>query len=295
MNHIKLTPECIKCLLDKYLYDHPEEISEEEKLLYSQELLKIISKAKKDSPAPDILEKIMLLQKKMFNYNRDYTEIKKHYNSLVLSLEDELWNKIITSSDSIKSALCYSVTGNYIDFGASDSINEDTLESLLNESQDTKLNENEIENLKNDLKIANNLTFLTDNCGEIALDKLLIRTINYQYPQINVRVIVRGEPVLNDATMEDAIQVGLPDIVSVTHNGSAIAGTSLDKISKKAKKIIDNSDVIIAKGQGNFETMRYCQKNAYYLFMCKCKMFSERFGVERFSPMLVNDLRMKEI
>ena len=104
---------------------------------------------------------------------------------------------------------------------------------------------------------------------------------------------VRGTDVLNDATLVDAKQVKMDEIAPVMGNGSGVAGTCLNKISSAALGKIENADVIIAKGQGNFETLRLCGKNIYYIFMCKCNFFAERFGVPQYSGMLVNDLRLE--
>jgi uncharacterized protein with ATP-grasp and redox domains len=72
-----------------------------------------------------------------------------------------------------------------------------------------------------------------------------------------------------------------------------VAGTCLNRISIEAKNLIDTAEIIISKGQGNFETLHHCGKNIYYLFLCKCKMFAERFDVKQFSGIIINDLRIK--
>ena len=107
-----------------------------------------------------------------------------------------------------------------------------------------------------------------------------------------MEAIVRGAPVHNDATLEDARQVGLDRLVPVYHNGTDIAGTCLHRIAAEVKEKLEGADVILAKGQGNFETLRYCRKNVYYVFMCKCEMFARRFDVPLYSGMLVNDRRI---
>ena len=92
--------------------------------------------------------------------------------------------------------------------------------------------------------------------------------------------------------MEDAVQVGLDQITKIIGNGSNIAGTSLDKISEEARMLIENADFVISKGQGNFETLQECGLNIYYLFLCKCVMFANKFRVPRFAGMLLNDNHM---
>ena len=97
---------------------------------------------------------------------------------------------------------------------------------------------------------------------------------------------------LFDNLLESSARVA-DKVAKVTPNGTAIAGTCIARVSEDVRNKIENADVIIAKGQGNFETMRFCGLNVYYIFMCKCTMFAERFNVPRFSGMFINDLRME--
>ncbi|MBQ6701713.1 MAG: DUF89 family protein [Clostridia bacterium] len=289
---IRLNSECIKCLLNKYLNKLPVEPDESTKVMYFQKILQIIADADHSVSAPEIVAEVTKLQNNMFGKQEDYTELKKYYNALMDNVGKDLKNKLDESSDPLLLAIRYSMLGNYIDFGAMDSVDENKLREMLDKPSDVKLDENEFKNLTNDLKNAKKAVFITDNCGEIALDKLLISEIQKEYPSLDITIIVRGAPVLNDATTEDALQIGLDKVAKVISNGSDVAGTCLDKISDEAKGIIDSADVIIAKGQGNFETLRYCNKNVYYMFLCKCQLFADRCNVPRFTPMLLNDIRM---
>ena len=164
---------------------------------------------------------------------------------------------------------------------------------MLGEVDSISFNSTEFDNLCHDLENGKRLVYLTDNCGEIALDKLFIREIKARFPSVDVTVLVRGEPVLNDATMEDATDIGLPSVATVLPNGTNVAGTCLNKLPPKIKEIVDGADVIISKGQGNFETLHDCGLNVYYFFLCKCKLFSDQFKVPSFTGMLLNDRRMK--
>ena len=143
-----------------------------------------------------------------------------------------------------------------------------------------------------ELSQASFLVYLTDNCGEIVLDKIVLKLLKEMYPQLSIQVIVRGAPVVNDADLDTAIYVGLNRIVPVMGNGSAIAGTDLDDISDKARQAIEKADLIISKGQGNFETLHGCGLNVYYLFLCKCDWFVRRFQAERFQGMFLNERRI---
>lgn len=285
----RLNPECISCLIKKQLDSYPEKASNSEKIKYMQEILEIISQAPQSMSAPEIVSEIYNVQRKMFGTNQDYTETKRYFNNLMLEIEKDLADEIVKSEDQLKTAVQYVMTGNYIDFGAMDKVDENKLRELLSNARNIEVNDNEFQALQSDLMNAKYLVYLTDNCGEIVLDKLLISVIRELNPALDITAIVRGSDVLNDATLIDARQVALTDIVKVIGNGSNIAGTCLNKISPEALQAIDNADVIISKGQGNFETLNRCGRNIYYMFMCKCKMFADRFRVPKYSGILIND------
>lgn len=293
-NIIRFNTQCITCLFEKAINNIPENTSETEKLNFAKAVMKIMADAKNSESAPELLARITDLQNDYFGERDNYAKLKEYFNSLMLGISDELEQRIINSSDSLYTALCFSLLGNYIDFGALNKVDEKYLKESFDNISESLINRDEYGNFKNELENAKNLVFITDNCGEIVVDMLLIKELKRKYPMINVNVIVRGAPVINDATIKDAKQVGLTDIVSVTPNGTNIAGTVLGKISDEAQNIIDSGDIIVAKGQGNFETLSFCGKNIYYLFLCKCKLFADRFGVSRCTGMFLNDLRMEK-
>lgn len=289
----RLNSQCIICLLDKYLKNIPDSIDEKTKIQYMQKVLSIISEADKSMSAPELTEKILTVQKELLGSITDYSAIKSYFNSLVMSIEGEIEKKINSSTDKFKTALLYAMSGNFIDFGAMESVDESRLFEILDNAENIEISKTEVENLRQEIMKAKNLVYLTDNCGEIVPDKLFIKTIKDLNPQIQVDVIVRGQDVLNDCTIEDAKEIDMYSVADVISNGTAVAGTCLNRISIEAKNLIDIADIIISKGQGNFETLHHCGKNIYYLFLCKCKMFAERFDVKRFSGIIINDLRIK--
>ena len=239
--------------------------------------------------APVLVRDVVEVLYEMFGVTNEYAEIKKYFNQLMLQYEAGAREKIAESEDPLKLALQYSMTGNYIDFGAMAKIDEDALGALIEKSYENNVDATEYRNLKVDLKTAKHLVYLTDNCGEIVMDKILIETLMDLYPELEIKVIVRGAPVLNDVTKEDVDQVGLSDLVTIIENGTAIAGTCMEEINEESKKAMEEADVILSKGQGNFETLIGCGLNVYYIFLCKCDMFAEKFHVEKFSGMLLND------
>ncbi len=284
---------CIGCILrrqEERIRELP--FSEEKKEQFMKELCGLIANAPADATSPVIVADIRVLFKKYFDIVDSYEDEKKHFNELMSDSEDVLSQMIESADEPLKEALRLSRIGNYIDFGAMNEVSDKKLAELFAETENDVVDEKEWTALKEDLAKAHTLTYLTDNCGEIVLDKLFIRKIKEAYPALDITVIVRGGNVLNDATMEDAQSVGLTDIVKVIGNGSSIAGNSLGYISEEAEKLIRNADVVISKGQGNFESLNGCGLNIYYLFLCKCDWFVRKFQMKRLTGILVNDRKL---
>ena len=280
---------CTQCLLKQHLTNYPDTATEEERLTYIRRLFSILTDIAPGESSPVVVNRILTLQKEMFDQFVDYTDIKKHFNQLMLEQEDWIYADISSAPDPIRRAVQYVMKGNYIDFGVLSDVNSEKLMELLSQAKDQTIDEQIFEELMQDLTSAKNMVLLTDNCGEIVLDKLLVRTIISQFPDLQIHVIVRGGHALNDATMEDACQVGLPDLVEVIGNGTCLQGTYLPDISKEARDLLEQADVILSKGQGNFESLQYCGLNIYYLFLCKCDLFTKRFHTHLYNGILTND------
>lgn len=280
---------CTQCLLKQHLTNYPDTATEEERLTYIRRLFSILTDIAPGESSPVVVNRILTLQKEMFDQFVDYTDIKKHFNQLMLEQEDWIYADISSAPDPIRRAVQYVMKGNYIDFGVLSDVNSEKLMELLSQAKDQAIDDQIFEELIQDLTSAKNMVLLTDNCGEIVLDKLLVRTIMSQFPDLQIHVIVRGGHALNDATMEDACQVGLPDLVKVIGNGTCLQGTYLPDISKEARDLLEQADVILSKGQGNFESLQYCGLNIYYLFLCKCDLFTKRFHTHLYNGILTND------
>lgn len=280
---------CTQCLLKKHLTNYPDTATEEERLTYIRRLFSILTDIAPGESSPVVVNRILTLQKEMFDQFVDYTDIKKHFNQLMLEQESWIYADISSAPDPIRRAVQYVMKGNYIDFGVLSDVNSEKLMELLSQAKGQAIDDQIFEELMQDLTSAKNMVLLTDNCGEIVLDKLLVRTIMSQFPDLQIHVIVRGGHALNDATMEDACQVGLPDLVEVIGNGTCLQGTYLPDISKEARDLLEQADVILSKGQGNFESLQYCGLNIYYLFLCKCDLFTKRFHTHLYNGILTND------
>lgn len=288
--------ECIYCTIKKAdsLFSNYE-TDEDEKLKFMKEVFKIISMSEKGDTSPYLNTRIMRFLNSKFNLGDIYYEIKKEYNNLLISMQEEILRYIYSSQDKLLTALKYAMVGNFIDFGAMDQVDIEKLKKLIIGAKEQVIDVKEYQEFLQGLKDAKQIAYIVDNAGEIVFDKIFIKVINEIYPNIIVNVIVRGKPALNDATIIDAEEVDLCEIANVIENGTDIPGTQLDKINLESKEIIDNVDLIIAKGQGNFETLFGCGKNIYYIFLCKCDLFTRRFNIEKFKGIFVNERNVKDM
>lgn len=296
-----LHPACVSCLIKKQIDRYPASAPREQVLTYMRRLGQMMAELPDRTGGPAIMEAITDIRREVFGeaaneVEQDYKALKSHFNTLMMNTAavQDLPHRIEASPDPLRTALGYAMTGNFIDFGAMDSVDEEKLRTLLEESPNRISPDLPAYNdLKADLSAARRLVLLTDNCGEIVMDKLLAETIHRLCPAPDITVLVRGGEVLNDATMEDAIQIGLDRMEGITlmGNGDRLAGTDLTRISPEARAAILGADLIIAKGQGNFETLQGCGLNIYYAFLCKCQFFADRFGVPIYTGMLVRERR----
>lgn len=265
----------------------------EKKTEYMKKVMALIANTEENDCAPSLSVDIQKLYSSFWNYPmEDFTKIKKEFNQLMLNMEASIEDKIRKANDPLEKALLYARIGNYIDFAALSNVDQSTVITLLDKKSSEALDEKEYENFLRDLSSARKLVYLTDNCGEVVLDKLAVRILKEQYPDLDITVIVRGYPVVNDATMEDAEEIGLTDLVKVIGNGSNVGGTWIPGINAEARELLYDADLIIAKGQGNFETLNDCGLNIYYLFLCKCDLFQRRFHAENLQGMFLNERRL---
>ena len=256
---------------------------------YLAEIKLLLNNRKETDTSPYMVYLFNKVHLKYFGESADYSEIKKQYNDLVLSMEDSLRRKINSAEDPLAAALIMSRIGNYIDFGAMNSIDSNEFLDLF---RNTEMREDDRRTYEAFLReCANAKTFLLicDNCGEVVLDKLMVEQLKKRFPHLTVRAMVRGGEVLNDATAEDACYAGLDTVAEIVSNGEAIAGTVYEMLPDNAKEVLDNSDIILAKGQGNYESLSGQGRHIFYEFLCKCSLFTERFNVPKLTGMFIEE------
>lgn len=289
---MRLNSTCIRCLVDKQAARIAKFQDEDKKASYMKEIAKIIGESDDEASSAYLVYLFNQVYRRYFGEVKDYSEIKKEYNAYVLGMEDELYREIRKAGDPLAQAIVYARIGNYIDFGAMQHVEKETFLGLFQEEEKNRLDQAVYEEFLKECESGKKFLLLADNCGEIVLDKLFLQELKERFPHLERYVMVRGEEVLNDVTMEDALETGICAVAEVISNGSGVGGTVESMLSKEAGRILEEADVILSKGQANFETLHGCGRNIYYSFLCKCDWFSGRFGVARNTGLL---LREREI
>ena len=288
---MKLNSKCMACQIRKQEAKIRHFNDEDRKKQYMEAIRQRFEHPKDDDCVPSISTELKKFYCSFWGVPmEDFTRINKEYDQLMLDLEAELRSTIRYSEDPLKAALIYARTGNYIDFALPE-VSKETALSLIKSENKDDLDEQEYRQFCQDMKKAENVVYITDNCGEIVLDKIAIQILKKIFPNIRITALVRGLPAGNDATMEDAEFCGLTDVVPVLGNGNDVGGTWLHGISTHARELLYNADVIIAKGQGNYETLHGCGLNIYYLFLCKCDWFQQLFHAKLLQGMFINEKR----
>lgn len=286
---MRLNSMCIRCLVDKQEARVAKFKDEDKNASYMKEIAKIIGESDDEASSAYLVYLFNQVYRRYFGEVKGYSEIKKEYNSYVLDLEDELYQEILKAEDPLAQSIIYARIGNYIDFGAMQHVEKETFLELFQDEEKNRLDQKAYEDFLRDCGNGKHFLLLADNCGEIVLDKLFLRELKKRFPHLELYVMVRGEEVLNDVTMEDAEATGICAVAKVVSNGTGIGGTVEAKLSEEAKQILEQADVILSKGQANFETLNGCGRNIYYSFLCKCDWFSGRFGVEKNTGMFIRE------
>jgi damage-control phosphatase, subfamily I len=202
-----------------------------------------------------------------------YREAKDLHNALAASLLPDLRARVEAAEDPFDLAVRLAIAGNVIDLGVRGRVSGDEVRGSIEQALSEPVT-GPIDELRDAVRSARDILYLADNCGEIVLDRLLIE----QLPAGRVTVAVRGAPILNDATMADARAIGLTDIAAVIDNGSDAPGTILDDCSPAFQRRFAESDLVIAKGQGNFESLSDAPRTVFILFKVKCGVVAAHVG-----------------
>lgn len=278
--------DCISCFVRQAL-DAARFVTDDEQVHKEviDQVLTMVADLDMSQSSPEIAQQIHRLIRKLVGSDDPYYQVKKQFNSLALKLYPSLRKQIINSKDPFETAVRFAIAGNIIDFGVKSSLTESEVTMTIKDSLSSYLDPEEVQKFKNAVTEAERIFYLADNAGEIVFDHLLIE----QLPIDKITVVVKGSPVINDATIEDANLIGLSRIVEVIDNGSDGPGTILGTCSRVFLDRFEKADLVISKGQGNYETLSSIEKNIVFLLKAKCHVIAEDIGCKVGEMILLNN------
>jgi len=210
-----------------------------------------------------------------------FRRIKSEYNQIALELYSSLKESVRKSPDPLWMSSRLAIAGNVIDFGIFTSVD---IQGAIGRALADKLAADDYGSLKETISSIDEVLYLTDNAGEIVFDRLFIETLVSLGKRVTA--VVKGSPVINDSTMEDARESGLMEVCEVIDNGSDAVGTILDWTCSSFQETFNRAQLIISKGQANFETLNGVDKNIFFLFQSKCEVVSKELGLSKGSMLL---------
>lgn len=206
-----------------------------------------------------------------------YTLEKGRSNDATLKLVPYARSLIESADDPLYQSFKIAIAGNLIDFGTYD-FDIDEKEQELKDALLDNFTINDYKKIKEKIKKSNKILYLCDNAGEIVFDRLCIEEIKKLGPVVTA--VVKSGPIVNDATMEDARVAGLDKTCKVIESGTDTVGVNLEESSGEFLKELNGADLIIAKGQGHFETMEDMKLPIAFLLKAKCRTVADALGVK---------------
>jgi len=286
---MRMKPRCIPCLLNRVIFEM--ELSgatpERQEDIMKEAAHKLLESYGSDKSSAQIATRVHKTVYDMLGNPDPYKELKEQSNEVAKKILPKAEQYINKSKDKLESAILCSIIGNSIDFGIAGSISSpEKLEKDFDEEVSKGLQHNDLEEVKKYLK--GEVLYFTDNCGEIVFDKIVCRELK-KY-DIHLTLVVKGAPILTDATYEDAMALNFSDVVDeIMTTESFAVGIDFDNISEKLKNKINYTSLIICKGMANYEAFSETSyKPIAYFLKVKCKSIAEDMGL----PLEANAIKL---
>ncbi|MBE0523430.1 MAG: DUF89 family protein [Methanosarcinales archaeon] len=229
-----------------------------------------------NSSPPDIADVVYNMIRKESKEDDPYKNIKKECNDIALGMYPELKRIVDQSSTPLLTAARLAISGNVIDYGTG---NFDINKTISLEAGN-KFRIDHFSEFVNNLEKAENLVYLTDNAGEIVFDKILLETIISKYKFKNIFCAVKMTPFINDTTSQDAEYIGIDRMPGVEILNIGVDGNGPDHSGKTFTDIIAENNMIISKGQRNYETLPDSEK-IFFMLIAKCPFIAKELGVQQ--------------
>jgi len=273
--------DCIPCFVRQSLEAARMATDDEE--VHKEILDKVMKDLRENSlegkKPPDIADRVHFIVRKLTGGTDPYKKMKEEQNERAMYLYPELKNIVRDSDDKLYSAVKLAIAGNIIDLGPGHEINvEKTVKNVI----DKDLEIDHFYEFKKELNKAVNIFYLADNAGEIVFDKVLLEELDEK----NVKFFVKDGPILNDAMRKDAEYVGIQDLAEIDVVSNGMPSEAPRRDSEEFIERMSKADMVISKGQGNYEALSEVDENIFFLLKAKCPVIAKDIGVDEGSLIL---------
>jgi len=266
--------DCIPCFFKQALRAGQMATNDEKLLKHLlDELGLMLSNISLESTPPETGRLIYQMVKEVTGNPDPFRKVKRENTRQALNLYPSLKKIVNESGDSLLAAIQIAVAGNVIDFGANATFDIDT---AITESLERDFSIFDYAAFRSFMAKSKQVLYIGDNAGETVFDRILIEQMNKP-----VIYVVRGTPVINDATFDDAIEAGIDKIATIVSSGTNAPGTILSTCNSEFRQILKQSEFVIAKGQGNYEALSNENRPIFFLLKVKCKIIADDIGVSK--------------
>lgn len=281
---MKIQIECVPCLLKRIVFE--SEQSTNDKKIQQKTLKKTLTLLADlydpNGCSASIATNIHRVAYDTLGDEDPYKDLKKQSNKIAKKLVPRVEELVFVSEDPIRMIMLCSIVGNMMDFGIrGGSKNPNDLSDIFEGIISEDLGWDDVDEVKKILSKSKNVILFTDNCGEIVFDKILCREIKKFNPDIFLTLVVKGERILSDATMEDAKELGMDKVVDeILTTGCFAVGVDFDRLPSDVEKKLKSSDLIICKGMANYESFSETNyRPIAYLLRTKCSAIADSMGL----------------
>lgn len=283
--------ECVPCFLrqasEAIMMSTDDEVVREEAL---REVMSYLLYEEWGKAIPELGTNVHRIVKRVTDNEDPYKQLKDECNEMASNLYPKLETAVKNSNDPLLTAAKIAIAGNTIDFGPKIEID---VEKEVQKVLEGKLAINDIDQLKGSAQKSKDILYLADNAGETFFDRILIGELVRR--DINVTYVVKGGPILNDATLRDAEMAGINSVAKVISTGTDCAGVLFSECSKHFLREFEKSSLVISKGQGNYESLNNVKnKEIFFLLKIKCPIIAEDIGAKKASTVLKRFLKNEQ-
>ncbi len=282
---MRTSSDCFACFMEQAARGArlvaPYDVALREKLV--RQMAELLAGADLDRPPPDLAAEYYPKLTEAFGGKDLFARHKDAANARVLELLPSLEAVVRESDDPLRAALGLSLVGNYIDVGVG---TEYDWEHALEAEKHAEWGEEAYPVFRERIRPGAHVLIMGDNAGEIGLDTLLVKALSELGAEVTYAV--RERPVLNDATMADAKLVGMTRLCRVVSSGSDAPGAVLGRLNAETRRLMDRADVLLSKGQGNFESLEGRVDNVFFALKAKCRVVAAALNVEQGASVFVH-------